>query len=97
MRMGATVAVCTLTFTTSVPWRYCDMDKLSISTAVLALGAAVLGLSWAFTTNKRARKPLPPGPKPLPFIGNLLDFPQEKPAQVFAQWGREYSASNCHG
>lgn len=33
---------------------------------------------------------VPPGPKPLPIIGNLLDMPQSKPWETLTAWGREY-------
>ncbi|KAK0204608.1 cytochrome P450, partial [Desarmillaria ectypa] len=34
--------------------------------------------------------PFPPGPKGLPFIGNLLDIPSEKEWLTFAKWGEKY-------
>ncbi|KAJ3968799.1 cytochrome P450 [Lentinula raphanica] len=33
---------------------------------------------------------LPPGPKPLPFIGNVLEIPTERPWIKYAEWGRIY-------
>ncbi|KAF9076562.1 cytochrome P450 [Rhodocollybia butyracea] len=33
---------------------------------------------------------LPPGPKGLPIIGNVLDMPTEKDWEIFAQWGDEF-------
>lgn len=35
----------------------------------------------------RRQAPLPPGPRGLPFIGNVLDMPSEKEWLTFAQWG----------
>ncbi|PCH36901.1 hypothetical protein WOLCODRAFT_37810, partial [Wolfiporia cocos MD-104 SS10] len=32
----------------------------------------------------------PPGPKPLPVIGNLSDIPSEAAWKVFKQWGNTY-------
>jgi hypothetical protein len=32
----------------------------------------------------------PPGPKPLPIIGNLLDFPQEKSWLTYRKWHERY-------
>jgi hypothetical protein len=34
--------------------------------------------------------PLPPGPKGLPIIGNLLDIPQEKPWVVYDKWAKQF-------
>ncbi|RDB20518.1 hypothetical protein Hypma_012422 [Hypsizygus marmoreus] len=38
----------------------------------------------------RQRVALPPGPKGLPLIGNLLDMPSEKEWLTFAQWGEQW-------
>lgn len=34
--------------------------------------------------------PFPPGPKPLPVIGNFLDVPAEKSWETFSEWQKEY-------
>ncbi|KAK0469620.1 cytochrome P450 [Desarmillaria tabescens] len=39
---------------------------------------------------KHARLPLPPGPKGLPFIGNLWDVPAEYPWLTYARWAATY-------
>ena len=36
--------------------------------------------------------PYPPGPKPKPLIGNMLDFPTEEVSEVYMEWGRKYAS-----
>lgn len=38
----------------------------------------------------RTRSPLPPGPRPLPFIGNLLDLPLKNEAATYNAWASKY-------
>jgi len=40
----------------------------------------------------RGHLPVPPGPKPVFFIGNLLDVPRPTDAawKVYAEWGKKY-------
>ena len=38
----------------------------------------------------RSSKQLPPGPKPLPFLGNVLDLPKDYWWIKFSQWSKEY-------
>lgn len=34
--------------------------------------------------------PFPPGPKPLPILGNMLDMPSVKPWLVFSDWSNKF-------
>ncbi|KIJ32411.1 hypothetical protein M422DRAFT_265740 [Sphaerobolus stellatus SS14] len=38
----------------------------------------------------------PPGPKPLPFIGNLFDVPKNNPWLVIDEWFKRYGRSNSN-
>jgi hypothetical protein len=36
--------------------------------------------------------PYPPGPKPMPFFGNMLDFPTIRPAKEYGEWRKKYNS-----
>ena len=55
-----------------------------------ALVLGTLGVFVVYWRNAQ-RRHLPPGPKKLPFIGNLLSMPRELEWETFAKWGKEYS------
>ena len=57
------------------------------SVALLCLaGAIVFIIIRAIPKGRPA--PLPPGPRRLPLIGNMLDMPRTKPWLTFADWVR---------
>ncbi|KAJ3478243.1 hypothetical protein NLI96_g9898 [Meripilus lineatus] len=41
---------------------------------------------------RRRRVPLPPGPKGLPVVGNILDLPNKDEYRVYADWSRRYDS-----
>lgn len=66
-----------------------SQDMLAICVAL----AALFLIYW-----KRHIYPgkLPPGPKPLPFIGNIHQLPVEGQELVFSQWAKQYGeTSTC--
>ncbi|KDR69223.1 hypothetical protein GALMADRAFT_925136 [Galerina marginata CBS 339.88] len=44
--------------------------------------------------SKRSALPYPPGPRKLPILGNLLDFPTSLEWETYARWAKKYN-SNC--
>lgn len=62
---------------------------------VLDVALALLGvlIVKAIVARKRHPTPLPPGPKGLPIIGNVLDMPTSHEWYKFAEWGERYGTS----
>ena len=63
------------------------MDSVLRPLVILSFG----WLAFYFLLSKRRpRMSLPPGPKSLPILGNLLDMPKDKPWVKYSQWSEEY-------
>ena len=68
----------------------------SLVTLDIVLSLAGLVFVWRLFHLRSRHPPLPPGPRGIPFIGNLLDMPSEKEWLTFAKWGEEYGMLIYH-
>lgn len=64
-------------------------DLTPIDLGLLGAGALILH-AYLQSGKQPANGPLPPGPKGLPVIGNLLQMPTDKDWLTYAEWGRQY-------
>jgi hypothetical protein len=62
------------------------------SLAPYLVGAVSATIIFGWLTRRKSDNglPRPPGPKPLPFIGNLLDMPKEKDWEIYRMWNERY-------
>ncbi len=68
----------------------------SLVTLDIAIALAGLVFVWRLFRLSTRDPPLPPGPKGIPLIGNLLDLPSEKEWLTFAKWGEKYGLLIYH-
>ena len=61
-----------------------------VVSGILFLGFLVIYLVYQVFTSPKAR--YPPGPRPYPIIGNLLDVPPKYQEKVFANLAKKYGA-----
>lgn len=73
-----------------------SFNLLSYATAldVVAVGLFLYGLRKVASRQPTAA-PLPPGPKRLPLLGNLLDMPSSQEWLTFADWGKKHGTSRA--
>ncbi|KAI0039781.1 cytochrome P450 [Auriscalpium vulgare] len=66
--------------------------SLSLSAALTAFAAAAALYLFRSVRQRQRRRGLsyPPGPKPLPIVGNLFDLPKENSWVVYAGWEKTY-------
>ncbi|KAI5988512.1 cytochrome P450 [Pisolithus albus] len=58
----------------------------------LTLGVTIATIVgwWVLASRAKPKLPYPPGPKGLPFIGNVLDIDPQNPRSTYAQWNKTF-------
>ncbi|THH28087.1 hypothetical protein EUX98_g6102 [Antrodiella citrinella] len=64
----------------------------SLGVGILLLVCVIRLLYYAWARTFSSTPPVPPGPKPLPFIGNVHQLPVENQQKTFLEWGHRFGA-----
>ncbi|KAF8993008.1 cytochrome P450 [Cyathus striatus] len=62
---------------------------------IAAVGGTLAIIGYLYNSRRNAL-PLPPGPKKLPLIGNILDIPSTSPWKKYAEWAKLYESDVLH-
>ena len=63
---------------------------MSFSVDLNVVGLVAISVAAYFFSKRRNHLPLPPGPKKLPLLGNILDMPKEFDWETYHSWSKEY-------
>jgi hypothetical protein len=76
-----------------VPLPAVHLDDVLLRDLVLAGLAVVILFLWLFVFNRKTNPgglPFPPGPKPLPLVGNIFHLNTAEPWLSYTAWKKKY-------
>lgn len=76
--------------TTELTFRTRPLFTMTVDFLIVTLAGAVATLSVLALTQRAAAKKLPPGPRPLPLIGNALNLTTKELWLRVTEWSRQY-------
>ncbi|KAJ7101281.1 cytochrome P450 [Mycena belliarum] len=71
-------------------------DAPSLTWAAALLLGTTIFVYGLRSRRVRSKLPLPPGPKKLPLLGNILDIPSARPWEQYMAWSKEYNTDILH-
>ncbi|KAI0659943.1 cytochrome P450 [Cubamyces menziesii] len=69
--------------------------KSPLDAIYILLAASIILITLLSWRRDRTRAPLPPGPRGLPFVGNILDVSREQPWRAFQKLAHKYGDVVC--
>ncbi|KAJ7693224.1 cytochrome P450 [Mycena rosella] len=69
------------------------LNSINSIWCILGLVTVWFGRRW---WRNHSQLPLPPGPKPLPLVGNMFDIPTERQWETYGDWSKKFDSDIIH-